>query len=192
VAEAVTWKHALEGDGPRQGQRVVIHPKELTQLDRVLSTGDPNIDSEHGHPIAYTSILQAAQSCERKPLFLREDHEQITSNPSKSKEVSKWMNTAAKVATGSRRRVLENGPDVMMSEDEDAVKDKHGEELTGMYAPGCTSLDQARLTAEQAEAQRANSLSGAIEPAPREPPRSQAPAYHSSDDDDLSRPEWIW
>jgi hypothetical protein len=167
---------------------VIICPKELTQLDQVLSTGDPNIDSEDGHPIAYTSILQAAQSYEKKPLFLREDHEQITSDPIKSVEVSKWMNTAAKVATGSRRRVLENGPDVMNSEDEDAVKDDHGDELTGVYAPRCASLDQARLTAEQAAAQRASSF----EAAPREPPRSRSPAYHSSDDDDLSRPEWVW
>jgi hypothetical protein len=188
VAEAVTWKHALEGDGPRHGKRVVIYPKELTQLDQVLSTGDPNIDSEDGHPIDYASILQAAQSYEEKPLFLREDHEQITSDPVKSMEVSKWMNTAAKVATGSRQRVLENGPDVMCSDDEDAIKEEHGDELTGVHAPGCVSLDQAKLTAEQAAAQRANSS----ESAACEPPRSQSPAYHSSDDDDLSRPEWIW
>jgi hypothetical protein len=111
VAEAVTWKHALEIDGPRKGQRVVIYPKELTKLGQVLSTGDPNVDSEDGHPIAYATILQAVQSYERKPLFLREDYEQITSDPTWSVEVPRWLNTAARVATGSRRRVLENGPD---------------------------------------------------------------------------------
>jgi hypothetical protein len=192
VAEALTWKHALEVDGPRKGQRVVIYPKELTQLDQVLSTGDPTIDSEDGHPIAYATILQAAQSFERMPLFLREDHQQITSDPTWSVEVPKWLNTASRVATGSRRRVLENGPDVMRSDEEDALKDEHGEELTGVYAPGCSSLDQARLTAEQAVAQRAASSPSTPASTPREPPRSQSPAISSSDDDDLSQSEWIW
>jgi hypothetical protein len=94
-------------------------------------------------------------------------------------EVPKWMITAARIATGNRRRVLENGPDVMNSEDEDAVKENHGEELTGMYAPGCSSLDQARLTEQQAQEQRAAAFS-----AP-EPERKPTPG--TSDDDD-----WSW
>jgi hypothetical protein len=201
VAEAVTWKHALELDGPRKGQRVVIYPKELTQLDQVLSTGDPNIDSEDGHPIAYTTILQAAQSFERTPVFLREDHEQITSDPTWSEEVPRWLNTAAKVATGSRRRVLEDGPDVMRSDDEDALKDEHGEELTGGYAPGCASLEQARMTPEQAAAQRAafassesstySSAMGYVVPSRQPTPRSQTPVTGSSDDDDPNGSDFI-
>jgi hypothetical protein len=98
------------------------------------------------------------------------------------------MATAASVATGSRRRVLENVPDVMRSDEEDALKDEHGEELTGMYAPGCASLDQAKLTEEQAQAQRAAVPSQEQ----RVPPRSQSPAYNSSDDDTLDGPEHIW
>jgi hypothetical protein len=85
AAEAVTWKHALElEDGARKGQRVVIYPKELSQLETVLSTGDPKVGSEEGHQIAYSAILQAAQSYERPPLFLREDQESITSDPAKA------------------------------------------------------------------------------------------------------------
>jgi hypothetical protein len=63
VAEAVAWKNeALEPeDPPREGQGVVIYPKDLVQLDTVLSTGDPNVDSESGHPIAYERILAHAQ-----------------------------------------------------------------------------------------------------------------------------------
>jgi hypothetical protein len=192
VAEAVNWKHALEGDGPRQGQRVVIYPKELSQLDQVLSSENPDIDSEDGHPIAYATIIQAVHSYENRPLILREDHEQITSDPVKSMEVSKWMNTVARVAIGSRRRVLENGPDVMHSDDGDAMKEDRGDVLTGMYAPGCASLSQAKLSPEQAAAQRAQASSGPSEPAPKEPPRSQSPARQSSDDDELSSAEWIW
>jgi hypothetical protein len=61
AAEAVTWRHAHEVDGPRKGQRVVIYPKDLPQLEAVLNSGDPNIDSADGHSIAYNAILQARQ-----------------------------------------------------------------------------------------------------------------------------------
>jgi hypothetical protein len=61
TVEAVTWVHALEEDeGPRKGQRVVIYPKEVSQLETVLSTGDPNVDEEDCHTIAYTKLLQAS------------------------------------------------------------------------------------------------------------------------------------
>jgi hypothetical protein len=60
AVEAVAWKHCLEPDeGPRKGQRVVIYPKEITQLQEVLNTGDPNVDSEDGHPIAYAYLPTA-------------------------------------------------------------------------------------------------------------------------------------
>jgi hypothetical protein len=43
TAEAIAWKNdALGVPGPRKGQRVVIYPKEFTQLETVLSSGDPN------------------------------------------------------------------------------------------------------------------------------------------------------
>jgi hypothetical protein len=127
TSDAVASKHALEHEGSRKGQRVVIYPKDLPQLEAVLSTGYPNIDSEDGYPIAYAAILQAAQSHERPPLFLREDSEQITSDPAMAEKVPGWMNTAAQVATGNRRRVLEDGPDKMNSDEEDAIKEEHGD-----------------------------------------------------------------
>jgi hypothetical protein len=92
VAEAVAWKNdALEVDGPRKGQRVAIYPKELTQLDAVLSSCDPNFDQESGHPIAYQRVLAAAQSYENPPIFLKEDCERITRDPKMAEAVPKWM-----------------------------------------------------------------------------------------------------
>jgi hypothetical protein len=125
AVEAVEWKHAtleLE-DAPRKGQRVVIYPKEMTQLEQVLSTGDPSIDSGNGHLIAYARLFQASQSFENPPLFLKEDSEQITSDPVLAAHVPVWMNTAAQVATGNRKLVLEDGPDKMNSDDDDALED---------------------------------------------------------------------
>jgi hypothetical protein len=202
IVEATTWKHALEDmiPGLRQGQRVIIYPKELTGLPQVLASRNIIIPDEEDHSELYSAILQASDSFERPPLFLREDCDQITSHPVWSVEVPKWMITAARVATGSRRRVLENGPDTMNSGDEDAVTEEHGDELSGMYAPGCVSLDDARLTEEQAQKQRAAASSQATSQAtsqaatkePRVPPRSRSPAYSSSYDDTLDGPEHIW
>jgi hypothetical protein len=135
VAEAVTWKNgALEPDGPsRKGQRVVIHPKELSQLDAVLSTGDLSIDSENGHPIAYERFLGEASKFENPTLFLREDSEQIVNDPVMAESVPKWMCMAERVATGNRRRVLEDGKDTWRSDDEEDESIKPDEEHN-MYA----------------------------------------------------------
>jgi hypothetical protein len=132
ISEAVTWRHALEDaiDGTRKGQRVIIYPKELSGLPQVLASRNIIVPDEEDHSELYSMILQGSDSFERPPLFLREDCDQITSHPMWAIEVPKWMITGARIATGNRRRVLENGPDVMNSEDEDAVKEEHGEELT--------------------------------------------------------------
>jgi hypothetical protein len=45
------------------------------------------------------------------------------------------MNIAAQVATGNRRMVLEDGPDKMNSDDDDALEEEHGDKETGMYTP---------------------------------------------------------
>jgi hypothetical protein len=139
TAEAVAWKNdALETPGPRKGQRVVIYPKELTQLDTVLSSRDPNLDPEDGHPIAYQRVLAAAAEFEVPPIFLKEDSEATTSDPRKAEEVSKWMSTAEQIATGSRPRVLEDGPDTIHSDD-DARVDVEPDEEKGMYTAGITA-----------------------------------------------------
>jgi hypothetical protein len=76
-----------------------------------LNAEDPRIDSVDGHPVAYEAILQARQSFENPPIFLKEHCEQITSDPVFSEKVPEWMATAKQVATGNRSRVLENGAD---------------------------------------------------------------------------------
>jgi hypothetical protein len=53
-----------------------------------------------------------------------------------SASVPLWMNTAEKTSVGGRPLVLENGPDVMHSSDEDSAVEEHGEALTGMYTEG--------------------------------------------------------
>jgi hypothetical protein len=134
VAEAVAWKNeALEPeDPPRKGQRVVIYPKDLAQLDTVLSTGDPNIGVESGHPIAYERILAHAQTFENPPIFTKADADRVTSDPKLAELVPDWLCTAERIATGSRRRVPEDGPDTWNSDDE-AMENVKADEEVGMY-----------------------------------------------------------
>jgi hypothetical protein len=161
----------------------------VSQLEQVLSTGDPNTDSENGHPIAYSQILQAASSYENPPIFLREDSEQITNDPIMSEKVPEWMCTAAQVATGYRRRVLEDEEDKIDSDDE-AIEDMEPDEEKNMYTPemdpekGPMKLTQAQAAAQKAAAQ-AMKIAMTL-------PRSQTPVSNSSDDDEPTGPEWIW
>jgi hypothetical protein len=65
------------------------------------------------------------------------------------------MNTAARVATGNRQRVLENGADVMNSDDEDALEDVKPDEEQNMYAAGMDpTKGPIKLSNRQAAAQR--------------------------------------
>jgi hypothetical protein len=191
VAEAVVWKNdALELDGPRKGQRVDIYPKELTQLDIVLSSGDPNADAESGHPIAYQEVLAAAQSYEHPPIFLREDSERITSDALMSSEVPKWMCMAERVATGSRRRVLENGPDTWHSDDE-AIEDVLPDEEHDMHT---SEMDPKKgpMKIPQTEAARQRAAANALKQLKSQPPRPQTPVGGSSDNDDPDGSDMIW
>jgi hypothetical protein len=169
---------------------VVIYPKEISQLETVLSTGDPNVDAEDGHPTANAHLLRASQSYEHTPIFLREDSEQITQDQVMAEKVPIWMNTAAQVAPGNRKMALEDGPDVMNSDEDDATKEEHGEVPTGMYTSemdpnqGPMKLTSAQVAAQKAAAQTLESL--------RIPPRSQSPVGGSSDEDEPTGSEWIW
>jgi hypothetical protein len=99
--------------------------------------------------------------------------------------VAEWMNTAAKVATGNRRRVLEDGRDVVNSDEEDAIKDVEPDVEKGMFAPGCSSNHQARMTHGQILAHRAAAQAKTIR-------RANTPGDSTSDDDDPNGPALIW
>jgi hypothetical protein len=107
-----------------------------------------------------------------------------------AEKVPTWMNTAAQVATGNRKMVLEDGPDVMNSDEDDAPKEEHGEVLTGMYTsemgpnPGPMKLTPPQVAAQKAAAQALK--------ASKVPPRSQSPIGGSSDEDEPTGSEWIW
>jgi hypothetical protein len=70
VADAVSWNHPSQPDQPRQGQRIVIYPEHLTQMDEFLTTCDPNVDPEDGHPLAYATILQEQAKYEITPIIV--------------------------------------------------------------------------------------------------------------------------
>jgi hypothetical protein len=107
-----------------------------------------------------------------------------------AEKVPMWMSTAAQVATGNRKMVLEDGPDVMNSDKDNGPKEDHEEVLTGMYTSEMDpNLGPQKLSPAQVAAQKA----AAQEPKARNvPPRSQSPIGGSSDEDEPTGSEWIW
>jgi hypothetical protein len=71
-------------------------------LDAFLSTCDPNVDPEDGHPIAYEAILRESQKFEITPLFLREDCDMVANDPLLAANVPEWLAKSRQVATGNR------------------------------------------------------------------------------------------
>jgi hypothetical protein len=99
------------------------------------------------------------------------------------------MSLAKQVTTGSRRRVLEDGPDKMNSHDEEIPNLKPDEE-PNMYAPGMDpSKGPIKWTPSQVAAQKA---SYQAHKALKSPPRSQSPDNGSSDEDDPYGSEYKW
>jgi hypothetical protein len=176
AAEAIAWKNeAIEPPGPRKGQRVVIYPKDLGHLEEVLISADPSLDPPYGHPEVYQRVLLAASEFEVPPIFLKEDCSAIVSDPAKAETVPKMMCLAERIATGSRPRVLENGPDTLHS-DEDAEEDVEADKELGIYAPGVDpTLGPKVLSSSEAARQRA--VSRAI--------RSQSSSLPTSTDSEM-------
>jgi hypothetical protein len=119
VAEAVSWNHASPPDLQRPGQRVVIYPKHLTQMDEFLASGETDDGQDEGHELAYNSVLEAQAKYENTPILVNESSEYVTTNPVLSQCVPAWMSLAEQIATGCRHRTLEDGRDVMNSDEED-------------------------------------------------------------------------
>jgi hypothetical protein len=189
AAEAVTWRNAaMELEERRRGQRVVIYPKELTGLHEALTSGNPNIGEEDGHPIAYAQIIQESQKFENPPLFLGSDCDQIVSDPVWAAKVPEWLCTAERVATGRRKRVLQNGPDTWNSDDE-AVADVEPDKELNRYTEEMDPKLGPKVLS-QAEAARQRAAEKALKNA--KPPRPPTPGPGSSDDDDPNGPATIW
>jgi hypothetical protein len=154
AAEAVSWNHASQSDTEREGPRIIIFPKDLPQLEEFLASADPDVDPDDGHPIAYEAILQESAKYKTPPLFVKEDSEFVTNDPVLSASVPEWLAKSRQVATGGRRRVLEDGRDVLNSSDEDDEKMVADEEQ-GMYTAGMDpEAGPIRLSSSQAATQR--------------------------------------
>jgi hypothetical protein len=140
-------------------------------LEEFLASGDPNIDPEDGHSIALESILRESAKYKTPPMFVMENSEYVTEDPVLSANVPEWLAKSRQVATGGRRRVLEDGRDVLSSSDEDDEKMVPDEEQ-GMYAPGMDpKIGPIRLSSSQAASQRLHAKATRAAGFP-EPPQS--------------------
>jgi hypothetical protein len=99
--------------------------------------------------------LEHAQTFEVPPVFIKEDADSIVSHPEMSLKVPSWMCIAERIATGSRKRVTEDGPDTWHSDDEsktDIEADKEANMYTSEMDP---TLGPQKLSPQQASLQRA-------------------------------------
>jgi hypothetical protein len=71
------------------------------------------------HSIAFTTILQCSPQYLEPPIFLKDEVAQSCEDPIISQNVSEWMAVSKQVATGNRRRTLEDGADKMNSDDQE-------------------------------------------------------------------------
>jgi hypothetical protein len=158
VSQAATWRPVQDSEGARKGQRIIIYPKDVSILEEVFNTGDPNVDSSDGHSIAHEVILRESQTYDHPPVFVKEDSERVVNDEFLSGKVSGWMATAQQVATASRKRVLEDGDDKWDSDDEDD-SDMEADKLTDMYTAGMdpkagpTVLSARQVAIQKAAAQ---------------------------------------
>jgi hypothetical protein len=165
ATEAVEWRHQIEPisvDGKRMTSRMVIYPAEMPLLEEALTEFSRNpSEQEDGSHIAYSKILEKCAEYESPPRFFREDSSEILNDPELATSVPIWMNTAAQVSVGSRNLVLENGPDVMNSSDEDSSTEEHGDQPTGMYVGDFKApvlLTQSEVARQKATASYAKSV----------------------------------
>jgi hypothetical protein len=56
--------------------------------------------------------------------------------------VEEWVNVSQDAALGGHSVIDEDGPEVCGAEQ---AEEEHGDSLTGMYAPGTSSLEQSRI-----------------------------------------------
>jgi hypothetical protein len=182
VAEAVSWNHASQPDQPRQGQRVVIFPKYLTQMDEFLNTCETDDGQGEGHEAAYNSILENQAKYGNTPIIVNESSTYVTTDPVLSQCVPTWMSMAEQIATGCRHRALEDGRDVMNSDEED---DEHmvPDKLTGVYTAemlgpdGKPKAGLPKLSSAEANRQRAAAKAAKASKAPTVSQSVPAPSH---------------
>jgi hypothetical protein len=123
-------------------------------LEAFLATSDTNVDPDDGHPLAYEAILREIAKFEIPPLFVKEDSEFVANDPMLAANVPEWLAKSRQVATGNRKRVLEDGVDVMSSSDEEDPNMKPDKEK-GMYVQGMDpKAGPIHLSSAQAMIQR--------------------------------------
>jgi hypothetical protein len=175
--DGVEWKHPIElPTGKRAGQRVVIYPPELDRLQAVLSSERSALDVAVGQEEACERIVSARDNFDHPPMIFSTNQEELKHHVDPSK-IDEWTTTSSQIATGSRRQVPKNGPDVMNSES-DSDNEQHGDQLDNAYVDIPTDsngypkgsghkvtndwADQARRTAKGEAAQDKNGQKGPL------------------------------
>jgi hypothetical protein len=122
AVEAVEWSHPMEPaiDGKRVSPRIIVYPADMPSTYEALSDFSQNSsESDDGSHIAFAKILEHSAGYASSPRFLREDCSEIQNDPELAAAVPVGLAIASQASVGGRDYVLESGPGVMNSSDED-------------------------------------------------------------------------
>jgi hypothetical protein len=143
--------------------KVLVYPKSLDRLGLGYTTGNLGMDPIDSRWPAYDAILAQAASLpdSTRPVLLPEDSEALKNWSGLASSAEEWIEDAKRIAVAGYRQVLGDGQAVCSLESEAEYND-HGDELTGVYAPGTASSASSMLTTEQANALRAAGRAGGL------------------------------
>jgi hypothetical protein len=157
AVEAIEWKNPMEtvsDDGKRRAARIVIYPADMPQIEEAINEFSQNpYEREDGSHIAFSKIIEKCAEYEVPQRILREDSSDLQSDAALASVAPTWLNMASQASVGGRGLVLEDGPDVMNSSDEDSSQEEHGEVLTGMFTDGLKApvlLTQSQVAQQKA------------------------------------------
>jgi hypothetical protein len=116
---------------------MIIYPEDMPpikeELEAFMSHPSEMEDNKH---VAYEHIATGIGESVVAPKFCRLDSDIVQRDPVFAAAAPEMLTLATQVSVGSSTLVLENGPNVMNSSDEDSSEGDHGEVLTGVYANG--------------------------------------------------------
>jgi hypothetical protein len=147
VNQAARWTHNSDrGANRRMVPRIIVYPTRLEELYRQLC--DPRTRTFDESYTLHEEIELGSHAWDEgfQPHFLSFEaaRNQHGDYPLRA-HVASWTNLAEHAALAGHMLYLEDCPDVTHPDQEN----DQGKILENMYAPGCTSADQARLTTEQ-------------------------------------------
>jgi hypothetical protein len=134
---------------------MILYPDDMPPIaEEVAAFISHPSELEDNKHLAYEQIGESMAEFVVPPTLCRSDSEIVQGDPVFAAAAPELLTLAAQVSVGSRSLVLENGPEVMNSSDEDSPNEEHGYKLTGMYTNNLKApvyLSQSQVAQQKAQ-----------------------------------------